>query len=235
MNLGNASGPSLEAVAVSRRGDAVARRSEVRAQDEFAIKTARLKTAVRTGRLIKEIRSAMRGWMARVANRPNSRSKSSLNQVGCRARITLTDCRFRKSWSASDPAHEQHDGCGVEEGACGVDGGLEVLCQPSIAPNPGEEPFDDPAARVHGEADLIRVLAHDLDRDQRGLGDLLAGIPAVGEDALNEREDTPRDPQKQSATVAILDARRMRFEHEAAAVGVDHAWRLRPLIFFPAS
>ena len=33
----------------------------------------------------------MRGWMARVANRPNSRSKSSLNQVGCRARITLTD------------------------------------------------------------------------------------------------------------------------------------------------
>ena len=32
---------------------AVARRSEVRAQDEFAIKTARLKTAVRAGHLIK--------------------------------------------------------------------------------------------------------------------------------------------------------------------------------------
>ena len=53
MNLGNASGPSLEAVAVSRRGDAVARRSKLRAQDEFAIKTARLKTAVRAGHLIK--------------------------------------------------------------------------------------------------------------------------------------------------------------------------------------
>jgi hypothetical protein len=30
--------------------------------------------------------------------------------------------------------HEQHNGCGVEEGACGVDGGLEVLCQPSLSP-----------------------------------------------------------------------------------------------------
>ena len=65
------------------------------------------------------------------------------------------------------------------------DGGLEVLCQPSIAPDPGEEPFDDPAPRVNSEADLIGVLAHDLDRNQRGFGDLLAGIPAVGEDPLD--------------------------------------------------
>ena len=56
----------------------------------------------------------------------------------------------------------------LEEGACGVDGGLEVLCQPSIAPNPCEEPLDDPAPRVNSEADLIGVLAHDLDRDQGG-------------------------------------------------------------------
>jgi hypothetical protein len=51
-----------------------------------------------------------------------------------------------------------------------------------------EEPLDDPAAGVNSEADLIGVLAHDLDRDQRGRGDLLTGIPAVGEDALNEGE-----------------------------------------------
>ena len=41
---------------------------------------------------------------------------------------------------------------------------------------------------VNGEADLIGVLAHDLDRDQRGLGDLLTGIPTIGEDALDEGE-----------------------------------------------
>jgi len=42
-------------------------------------------------------------------------------------------------------SHEQHDGCGVDEGACGADGGFEVLCQPPIAPDPREEPLDDPA------------------------------------------------------------------------------------------
>ena len=92
----------------------------------------------------------------------------------------------------SDPTHEQHDGCGVEEGGCGVDGSLEVFCQPPIAPDPREEPLDDPSPRVNGKADLIGVLAHDFDRDQRGLGDLLAGISAVGKDALDEREHAPR-------------------------------------------
>jgi hypothetical protein len=48
-----------------------------------------------------------------------------------------------------------------------------------IAPDPDEEPLDDPAPRVNSEADLIGVFfAQDLDRDQRGLGDLLTGIPA---------------------------------------------------------
>jgi len=118
-------------------------------------------------------------------------------------------------------SHEQHDGCGVDEGACGADGGFEVLCQPPIAPDPREEPLDDPAPRVNSEANLTGVLAHDLDRDQRGLGDLLAGIPAVGEDPLDEREDAARSPQKRSAAVAILDAGRMGLDDEAAAVGVD--------------
>ena len=110
----------------------------------------------------------------------------------------------------------------------------KFLCQAAIAPDPGEEAFDDPAPRVNSEADLIGILAHDLDRDQRSLGDLLTRISAVGEDPLDEREDAPRDSQKRSATIAVLDTRRMRFEHKAAPVPTS-AWRLRPLIFFPAS
>src|SRR6476660_9691096 len=106
------------------------------------------------------------------------------------------------------------------EGACGVDGSLEVFCQPSIAPDPREEPLDDPTPRVNGEANLIGVLAHDLDRDQCSLGDLLTGISAVGEDTLDEREDAARCPHKRSAAIAILDTRRMRFEHEATPVRV---------------
>src|SRR5208282_3857921 len=81
-------------------------------------------------------------------------------------------------------------------------------------------------ARVYREADLIGIFAHDLDCDQRGRGDLLTGISAVSEDPLDEREDAARSPQKRSAAVTILDARRMRFEHEAAAVGVDERMAL---------
>ena len=58
-------------------------------------------------------------------------------------------------------------------------------------PDPREKPFDDPTPRVNSKADLIEVLAHDLDRNQRSLGDLLTGISAVGEDPLDEREGAP--------------------------------------------
>jgi hypothetical protein len=34
----------------------------------------------------------------------------------------------------SDPTHEQHDECGVEEGACGVDGGFEVFASRRLRP-----------------------------------------------------------------------------------------------------
>jgi hypothetical protein len=37
--------------------------------------------------------------------------------------------------------------------------------------------------RLLGEADLVGIFAHDFDGDQRGRGDLLPGISAVGEDA----------------------------------------------------
>ena len=74
-------------------------------------------------------------------------------------------------------------------GLLALHGGLEVLCEFAIAPDPREKPFDDPAPRDNSEADLIRVFAHDLDRDRRRLGDLLAGIPAVSEELPDERED----------------------------------------------
>ena len=54
-------------------------------------------------------------------------------------------------------------------GAGEVEGSLEVLCQSPIAPDPGEEPFNNPAPWLNCEADLIGVLAYDLDRDQRGV------------------------------------------------------------------
>src|SRR6202162_5279449 len=122
--------------------------------------------------------------------------------------------------------HEEHDGSSVEESACGIDGGLEVLCQAPVAPDPGEEPLDDPAPWLDGKADLIGVLAHDLNRDQGSLGDLLPRISAVSEDPLDEWEDSARGAQKRSAAIAILDVRRMGFEHEATPIGIDKGMTL---------
>ena len=70
----------------------VASRRKVRAQDELALETARRETAVRLGDLIEgDPLGDARGWMARLASSPNSRSRSSRNQAGCRARITLIE------------------------------------------------------------------------------------------------------------------------------------------------
>ena len=66
--------------------------------------------------------------------------------------------------------------------------------------------------------------------DQRCRGDFFPGISAVGEDPLDEREDAPRDFHKRSATVAVLDARRMRFEHEATSVRVDERMALASVV-----
>jgi hypothetical protein len=107
------------------------------------------------------------------------------------------------------------------EGACGVDGELEVLCQPPVSPDPGKEPLDDPTPRVYDKADLIGILAYNLDRDQRCPCALFTRISAISEDPLDEREDTTRNSQQRTAAIAILDARRMRFEYEAAPIGVD--------------
>ena len=64
---------------------------DVRARDKLPSRATRLKTAVCLGDLVEGIRSATRGWMAPVANSPKSRSKSSQNQAGCRARIALIE------------------------------------------------------------------------------------------------------------------------------------------------
>jgi hypothetical protein len=57
------------------------------------------------------------------------------------------------------------------------------------------------------------------------------GISTVGEGALDEREDAPRGSQKRSATIAVLDTRRMRFEHEAAPVRVHERMALTTVDF----
>ena len=92
--------------------------------------------------------------------------------------------------------HEEHDGSSVEESASGIDGRFEVLCQAPVAPDPGEEPLDNPAPWLNSKADLIGILAHNFNCDQGSLSDLLPRISAVSEDPLDEWEDSARGAQK---------------------------------------
>ena len=85
-----------------------------------------------------------------------------------------------------EPSGEQHDGGGVEEGSGGFEGCLEVLGEAAVAADPGEEALDDPAPGLDGEADLVGVLANDLDGDGGGAGNPLPGVAAVGEDLRDE-------------------------------------------------
>jgi hypothetical protein len=63
---------------------------------------------------------------------------------------------------------------------------------------------DDDAANVVAESPVFHFFRDEVRRNQCGLGDLLTGISAVGEDALDEREDVPRDSQKRCATIGAL-------------------------------
>jgi hypothetical protein len=91
------------------------------------------------------------------------------------------------------------------------------------------EALDDPAAGLDRKANLIRALPDDLDGDHGGLGDSIACVAAVGEDLLDERERSTRRTQQRTATVAILNTGRVRFEDEAAPVGVDESMTLTPV------
>jgi hypothetical protein len=94
-----------------------------------------------------------------------------------------------------EPSGEQHDGGGVEEGSGGFEGCLEVLGEAAVAADPGEEALDDPAPGLDGEADLVGVLANDLDGDGGGAGNPLPGVAAVGKD-LREAASTGPPPSR---------------------------------------
>ena len=72
-----------------------------------------------------------------------------------------------------------------------------------------EEPSPRPSAAAEHRSRSDRDFAHDLDRDQRSLCDLLTAYPPSAKTRWMNGEML-RESQKRSAAVASLDARRMR-------------------------
>ena len=153
--------------------------------------------------------------------------------------VTFLLCRIRvrpeTHASLAMRRDEQHDGSGVKEGPGGVDAGLEIFGKPSVAADPGEEALDHPSARQNSKADLIRALGDDFDDDAGGGGDAFAGIAAISKDPLDERKRAAGGLQERPAAVAVLNAGRVRLEHQATPVRVNQRMTFAPLIFLPAS
>jgi hypothetical protein len=101
--------------------------------------------------------------------------------------------------------------------------------------DPGESALHDPAPADDDEAFHPGHAADDLKGDM-GLvlrpGDQLAGVAAVGEDALDEGEAPPRSLQDTFRPVAVLNVGAVDLDREKPAVGIGQNVPLAPVDAF---
>jgi hypothetical protein len=125
------------------------------------------------------------------------------------------------------PEHDADHGHAHEGGgdACVP---LEVAGQTAVVADPAQRAFDDPALGQHDKAASVAA-AHDLGLPGSGAGcgsrhlrPLVAGIT---DDALDEREQTPRLAQERFRAITVLHAGRMHHdaEQQTERIGQDMA------------
>ena len=146
-----------------------------------------------------------------------------------------------------DAPDEELDGSDEQPCGCRGDGLLEVLGETAVAIEPCEGALDDPTARQKLEApsaklrtcfggigsldDLDAPLAKAAQRSPElvpgpsaALQALRINCAAIGEQVSQPREAVDDFGEQQGRAIAVLDVG-----------GVGQEWRLRPLIFLPAS
>ena len=101
---------------------------------------------------------------------------------------------------------------------------LEVTGEPAVAADPGEAALDDPALGQDDEAMLFGAL-DDLEFPGAGLGDerghVRSLVGAVGEDDLDEWEQTTGSAQQLDGAVAILHVGRMDHDVQEETERID--------------
>ena len=129
-----------------------------------------------------------------------------------------------KGWPCQSPEHEADHGEADEGGdGCGV--ALEVAGQATVAADPGERAFHDPAFGQDHEAMQLGAF-DDLELPGAGPGDRRGGrgalIAGVGEDAFDEREGAARRSiEDQERAVAVLHIGGMDDDVQEQAERVD--------------
>ena len=115
------------------------------------------------------------------------------------------------------------DHCDTYHGFASVGEILVVFAEASVAAQPTERSFHDPAMGEDMESLQVIGSANDLEDPATDVGnpsDQLAGIPAIGPDQLDSREKRPYFLQQQLGPVAILDVGRMHHHPEQQPYGI---------------
>ena len=131
-----------------------------------------------------------------------------------------------------EPAQHERAHADVDHGAGHVQAHLVVAHQPAPARHPAECALDDPAARQHLEAFLVRQLADDLQ------GEALVGreareptmvVGAVGEQVLEPRPALEDGPHDLLGPWRVLHVGRGQVDHQQAPIRVHRDVALAPL------
>jgi hypothetical protein len=137
------------------------------------------------------------------------------------------------AWSGQASQHETDHG-EAEEGGDGTGVALEVSRQATIATDPGEGSFHDPAFGQDDEAMRFGAL-DDLEQPAAGIGDGLCGsralIASIGEDALDEGKRAARLLKDLADAIAVLHIGGVNDDAQEEAERVDEDVALAPRDF----
>ena len=124
------------------------------------------------------------------------------------------------------------DACDGDEGCERIGQVLEILGEPAVASQPGEGSFDHPALWQHDEACHVIGAFDDFDAQTRNLGDggidLMGMVAGIGPDQLEPREAVPYPLDHQRCAIAVLNTRRMDYDTERKAFGINQRMDLAP-------
>lgn len=123
-----------------------------------------------------------------------------------------------------EPSEHDADHGQADEGRYGRGVAFEIACQASVAADPGEGSFHDPAFWQHLEAFRIGSF-DDLQlpsaRAPDNHGHLYSGVSAISKDALDEWEQPSRTVQQMKGAVAVLNIGGVNHDVQQEAQRVD--------------
>lgn len=138
-----------------------------------------------------------------------------------------------------DASCEDSDICDEEPGDSAFEGSLPVFCEAARAAEPGEGSLDDPASGQDFEALGLVGSADDFDGPlshlEEGRSQFLTGVSAIGKDVTQPWKAVTRLGEHRRCAIPVLDVSPVNDGGNQEAPVSVRKWRLRSLIFLPAS